>query len=150
MSSNKVIFSHSEADTISAAMEFSKELNIGDLVAFVGELGSGKTLFIKGICNFFKVEEIITSPTFTIMNQYTGYIDHSEFNIIHIDLYRIKNLNELIEVGFLEVVATPNSIILIEWADKAKELIPKPYYIVSLETLVDDENSRRITIEKVE
>ncbi len=150
MYSKKVIYSHSEADTLSAALEFSKELQIGDIVAFLGELGSGKTLFIKGICNFFKVEEIITSPTFTIMNQYTGYLNHSELTIIHLDLYRIKNLNELIEIGFIEATSTPNAIILIEWADKAKELIPKPHYLVLLETLADNENHRRITIDKIE
>ncbi|MCX7909800.1 MAG: tRNA (adenosine(37)-N6)-threonylcarbamoyltransferase complex ATPase subunit type 1 TsaE [Ignavibacteria bacterium] len=150
MQNRKILFSHSEEETISIAKEFCTSLKIGDIVALIGQLGTGKTLFIRGICNYFQVEEIVTSPTFTIMNQYTGYIADKEFSIIHIDLYRIKNLGELVDLGFLEILSSPNSIILIEWAEKAEELIPKPFFRIYFENVEEYETHRIITIEKVE
>jgi tRNA threonylcarbamoyladenosine biosynthesis protein TsaE len=143
-------FSHSEEETLTIAKEFSKQLKSGDIVALIGNLGVGKTLFIRGICSYFQVEEIITSPTFTIMNQYTGYADDQEINIIHIDLYRIKNINELIELGFVELLSTPDSIILIEWAEKAEHLLPKPHYRITFENVEAEETHRIIIVEMVE
>lgn len=148
---NKNIFhSHSEQETLNLAQEFCKELVIGDIVALIGQLGTGKTLFIRGICDYFKVEEIVTSPTFTIMNQYTGYIQNKEFSIIHIDLFRIKNINELVDLGFLEILSTPNSIILIEWAEKAESLLPRPHFRITFENVETNIDQRIITIERVE
>lgn len=150
MQNKNIIYSHSEQETLAIAEDFCKELVIGDIVALIGQLGTGKTLFIRGICKHFQVEEIVTSPTFTIMNQYTGYIHGNEFSIIHIDLYRIKNINELVDLGFLEILSTPNSIILIEWAEKAESLLPKPHYRITFENVETDVDHRRITIERVE
>ncbi|MGB9771605.1 MAG: tRNA (adenosine(37)-N6)-threonylcarbamoyltransferase complex ATPase subunit type 1 TsaE [Candidatus Kapaibacteriota bacterium] len=146
----QIFHSHSEEETLAIAKDFCKELSIGDVVALIGQLGTGKTLFIRGICNFFQVDEIVTSPTFTIMNQYTGYLKDKEFNIIHIDLYRIKNLQELIDLGFIEIISSSNSIILIEWAEKAESLIPKPYYKIEFQNVEDSENQRIIKIERIE
>lgn len=149
MPTKRIFHSHSEEETLAFAQDFCKELNIGDIVALIGELGTGKTLFIRGVCNFFKVDEIVTSPTFTIMNQYFGRNKDQEFSIIHIDLYRIKNLQELVDLGFLEIISTPNSIVLIEWAEKAENLIPKPYYRIEFQNVEGKENERIITIEKI-
>lgn len=149
MTTKKVFHSHSEEETLAIAKDFCKELTIGDVVGLIGELGTGKTLFIRGVCNYFQVEEIVTSPTFTIMNQYMGRHKENEFNIIHIDLYRIKNLQEIIDLGFLEIIATPNSIVLIEWAEKAENLIPKPYYRIEFQNIEGSENERIISIERI-
>ncbi|MEJ5286051.1 MAG: tRNA threonylcarbamoyladenosine biosynthesis protein TsaE [Candidatus Kapaibacterium sp.] len=149
MTTKKIFHSHSEEETISIAHNFCNDLSIGDIVALIGELGSGKTLFIRGVCSYFKVDELVTSPTFTIMNQYTGYYKDNEFNIIHIDLYRIKNLQELIDLGFIEILSTPNSIIFIEWAEKAESLIPKPHYRIEFQNVEGDENQRIIIIEQI-
>src|SRR5690606_18229308 len=94
------INSKSEKETIKLGFDFAKELKFGDVVALYGELGAGKTEFIKGLCHALNVEQMVTSPTFTIMNCYNGKINRSEVSIYHVDLYRIKNASELDEIGF--------------------------------------------------
>ncbi|MGQ9819487.1 MAG: tRNA (adenosine(37)-N6)-threonylcarbamoyltransferase complex ATPase subunit type 1 TsaE [Candidatus Kapaibacteriales bacterium] len=140
---------HNEEETYKFAMEFAKLLVPGDIVTLTGDLGAGKTVFVRGICNFFEVKELVTSPTFTIMNQYIGIYKKNEFFIFHIDIYRIKRLEELAEIGFNECLEDPASIKLIEWAEKANLLIPKPYYKVLFENEELDDN-RIITITLIE
>jgi tRNA threonylcarbamoyladenosine biosynthesis protein TsaE len=138
----------SEDETISLGNTFAKRLILGDVVALYGDLGSGKTEFIKGICDFFKVEEIVTSPTFTIMNQYTGIIKHNDLTIYHIDLYRIKSDKELDEIGFNECIYADDAIKLVEWAEKAENYLPGNRYSIRILTDKDIENNRLIEIEK--
>ncbi len=143
-------YSKNEEETTKLASSFAKILRPGDIVGFIGPLGSGKTLFIRAICNYFEVKEIVTSPTFTIMNQYIGNINNQEVNIIHIDLYRIKNEAELNELGFFELLDTPNSIFLIEWAEKVINHLPMPYFLVEFENVELNETHRIINIRKFE
>ena len=89
---------NNEQETIVLGKKFAKELNLGDIVYLYGDLGSGKTEFIKGICEFFEVDDLVTSPTFTIMNKYMGELKNHEIPIFHIDLYRIEKNNELNEI----------------------------------------------------
>lgn len=138
---------YSEDETIELGKKFAEQLKPGDVVAFYGDLGSGKTEFIKGICNFFNVEEIVTSPTFTIMNKYSGELDENVLSIYHIDLYRIKSLDELDEIGFDECVHSEDSIKLIEWASKADGDLPDKSYkiIINLHDENEDERSFEIS-----
>ena len=112
-------------------------------VSLYGELGAGKTEFIKGICQYFKVEEIVTSPTFTIINQYTGFLNGKELLLYHLDLYRIKSYKELDEIGFKDCMNSENSIKLIEWAENATDFLPIPRYIVTI-TFDDNAEDKRI------
>jgi tRNA threonylcarbamoyladenosine biosynthesis protein TsaE len=138
--------SKSEKDTIKIGFDFAKELKLGDVVALYGELGAGKTEFIKGLCHALSVEQMVTSPTFTIMNSYTGKINHNEVSIYHVDLYRIKNVTELDQIGFDECIHSKNDIKLIEWADKAGNRLSKVDYTVRFELDEDNENVRQISI----
>jgi tRNA threonylcarbamoyladenosine biosynthesis protein TsaE len=130
-------------ETRKLGFEFAKTLKQGDVVALYGGVGAGKTEFIKGVCDYFKVEEIVTSPTFTIMNKYFGDINGEEITIFHIDLYRIKSPKELSEVGFEECVFSENSIKLIEWAEKSGGILPEGRYNVKISQGKDNEDERQ-------
>lgn len=134
-----------EEETIHLGREFATQLRPTDIVAIYGDLGSGKTEFVKGICDFFKVEEIVTSPTFTIVNKYNGIKDQETFAIYHIDLYRIEKDSELLEIGFEEYLSDSTAISLIEWAEKTTLL---PEKIFSINIFLDDanDNQRLISI----
>ncbi len=142
----EIYTTNSEEETISLGEKFAKRLHEGDIVALTGELGSGKTEFVKGICNYFNVSEIVTSPTFTIMNQYRGSLGDEEISIFHIDLYRIKNLGELDEIGFDDCVLDVDNIKLIEWAEKADGRIPETSYFINIFLMPDKEDERKFEI----
>lgn len=139
--------SHSEEETIEIGDKFAGELKAGDIVAFYGDLGTGKTEFIKGICNHFGVDDIITSPTFTIMNQYESNHRNKDIPIYHIDLYRIKSAKELEEIGFNECLFDSDSIKLIEWAEKANGYGKHFDYTIKISYNKDSETQRKIEIE---
>ena len=143
----EIITSNSELDTISAGYNFARKLKAGEIVLFFGELGAGKTEFTKGIIEFFEIDEIVTSPTFTIINQYFSDTD-GFFSIFHIDLYRIKEGKELYEIGFEDILNDPNSIKLIEWPDNGNYRYSDSIYKIVIETDIEDANKRIITISK--
>lgn len=145
---NEIIHSSNEAETIKAGYHFAQKLTAGDTVALYGELGAGKTEFIKGICEYFEVEEIVSSPTFTVINQYASSEESGSVEIYHIDLYRIAKKDELDEIGFIECVNNNDSIKLIEWAEKSFDTLPKSRYEITIATDSDDEDKRIINITK--
>jgi len=114
------IISKSPEETFLAGKDFASSLKRNSVVGLFGNLGSGKTRFIKGICQYFNVKDIVNSPTFIIVNEYRGfdYRINSEIRINHVDLYRLKNINEILEIG-LEGYTNDSSICLIEWAGLA-------------------------------
>lgn len=142
----EIYSSSSEEETFHLGERFSERLSPGDVVAFHGDLGAGKTEFIKGICEAMGVEDIVSSPTYTIVNQYVGdTADGNQATIYHIDLYRIEGLGELTELGFQEIMADPMAVKLIEWPHNAGPFLPSERWEVSLSSL-DDESARRVEI----
>ena len=134
--------SHSEAETQSLGKEFSKNLKRGSVVALTGELGSGKTQFIKGICKGLGVSEIVNSPTFVLVNEY----DTGTEKISHFDLYRIKSGDEVINIGLYDYLDA-GGIILIEWPELIIDLLPRDTVKISLSHMDGNENMREIKIE---
>ncbi|HID94629.1 MAG TPA: tRNA (adenosine(37)-N6)-threonylcarbamoyltransferase complex ATPase subunit type 1 TsaE [Candidatus Latescibacteria bacterium] len=118
--------------------ELAPGLGPGTVVAFFGELGSGKTCLIQGICRGLGVVEPVTSPAFVIINEYQGRLP-----VYHFDLYRIKSLFELYELG-CEEYFYGSGVCLIEWAEKAGDLLPEDSLRVSLRRLA--ENVREIAV----
>jgi tRNA threonylcarbamoyladenosine biosynthesis protein TsaE len=116
------LISTSEEETISFGKKYGESLDPGDIVGLFGNLGSGKTQFVKGVCNYFNVKDNVNSPTFIIVNEYKGQNANKNVRINHFDLYRIKNINELKEIG-IESYIDNNSICLIEWAELADEYL---------------------------
>jgi tRNA threonylcarbamoyladenosine biosynthesis protein TsaE len=135
--------SNNEIETFNLGKEFSKSLQEGDVVALIGELGSGKTIFVKGVCSGFGVTEVPLSPTFSLINEY-----HGDLTVYHFDFYRIKSIQELYDIGY-EDYFFGKDICLIEWANLVEEALPKKYVEVVIEN-VETENHRDITIKIVE
>ncbi len=140
----------SEEETVDLGRSFASQLHRGDVVALIGDLGAGKTEFVRGVCSFFEVEEIVSSPTYTIINQYNGTFDNETIQIYHLDLYRVKSKAELANIGFDECTDAPDSIKLIEWAERANGSMPRSHYAITFTTddTGNDDNKRIITIQK--
>ncbi|MBI1806697.1 MAG: tRNA (adenosine(37)-N6)-threonylcarbamoyltransferase complex ATPase subunit type 1 TsaE [Ignavibacteria bacterium] len=137
----KTFTTHSEEATIALGEEFARELARGSIVALYGDIGTGKTRLIKGICRGLGVEEHVASPTFTIVTEYKG----SFVDIYHFDFYRMKSPTEVREIGVEEYLGG-DGVCLIEWADRIKDILPLHRFEVHL-SLGEDERSRVITIE---
>ena len=138
----RTVETRSEQETIALGESFAERLRPGDVVAFFGTLGTGKTRFIKGICGGLGVAEHVTSPTFTIVNEYRG----SAMRVYHFDFYRLKELRELREIGFDDYLLA-GGVCLVEWAEQVAALLPARRYDVRLD-FGADERSRRVTIEE--
>lgn len=136
----------SAESTVELGKEFAKGLKAGDIVSFIGDLGAGKTQFIKGICDYFRVDDVVSSPTFTIINHYHGENGNGDIEIYHIDLYRLNNTDQLNEIGFVDCLCEKNALKLIEWADKAEAKMPEASYTVQIISSDENENLREIFI----
>jgi len=138
--------SRSEIETHDAGKQFAELLTKGDVVALYGDLGAGKTEFVKGVCDYFGVEDIVSSPTFTIMNQYFGTdASGDEITIYHVDLYRINSTKELEEIGFDDCMFSHNAVKLVEWSEKAGDMLPKVHWTVTISFAGEGDNERTIT-----
>jgi tRNA threonylcarbamoyladenosine biosynthesis protein TsaE len=116
----------SEQDTKKLAREIASELKGGEILALSGDLGAGKTTFVKGLAEYFNMADEVSSPTFTLIQEYG--IDSSKyplFSLVHIDCYRLNNEQELLDIGIQDYFSDPDSVVVIEWAKKVKMIIPK-------------------------
>lgn len=134
---------HSAEETERLGAEYAKSLLPGDLVAFSGDLGAGKTAFTRGILRGLGYEGRVTSPTFAIVNEYTTPAG----SVAHFDLYRILDSEALFEIGFEEYL-DGSRIVLIEWSENAAELLPSSYKSVCI-AHGDADDDRKITTEEV-
>ncbi|MGP1492951.1 MAG: tRNA (adenosine(37)-N6)-threonylcarbamoyltransferase complex ATPase subunit type 1 TsaE [Prevotella fusca] len=121
-------------DTIhEAAKEFIKGMGEGKVFAFYGKMGAGKTTFIKALCEVLGVEDVITSPTFAIINEYT---DDNDEPIYHFDFYRIKKLEEVYDMGYEDYFYSGN-LCLLEWPELIEEILPENVVKVTIEEQSD-------------
>jgi len=118
--------SYSEKETIASAKKFAKKLKGSEVIALIGDLGTGKTVFIKGMARGLGIKKTITSPSFVLMKLYQ--VKDSRFkikNLLHIDAYRLKNEKDLIGIGVLDWLGKKDTVTVIEWAERVKKLLPK-------------------------
>lgn len=133
----------SENDTINFAKNFAKNLKCGDIIVLSGELGSGKTKFVQGILEYFGLENEISSPTFTIVNEYNS----EEMNIFHFDVYRLEDSDEFYAMGGDEYFS--NGICLIEWGEMIEDILPKPYTKITFKKNDNDLDYRELDIDVI-
>ncbi|MGA9118258.1 MAG: tRNA (adenosine(37)-N6)-threonylcarbamoyltransferase complex ATPase subunit type 1 TsaE [Bacteroidota bacterium] len=117
----------SPEETIALGKELGSTLLCGDVVAISGTLGTGKTCFVKGVCESLGVQAHVGSPTFTLINEYPG----ASCTVVHIDLYRLRKGKELQELGLLEYF-DEGHICLVEWPEMVLPLLPQDHHTVSI------------------
>lgn len=140
----KELFSRSVEQTREYARQFASGLQAGDVVCLNGDLGAGKTEFMRGITQVFDCEEQLSSPTFSIFNIYHGSLRGSPVDLHHFDLYRIEREEELDAIGYAEYLCGP-FIAVVEWAEKFPGLLPAQAKKVFIEAA--GEHERRIVID---
>ena len=133
--------SNSEIDTKKFAQKLSSKLKIGDIVVLSGELGSGKTKFTEGILEYFNLQDEISSPTFTIVNEYHS----NNLPIYHFDVYRLEDEDEFLAIGGEEYFN--KGICIIEWGEMIENVLPKEYIKISFSKDNNDENLRNLHIQ---
>lgn len=130
--------SNSELDTIEIAKNIAGKLNKNDVIILSGDLGAGKTKFVQGILTYFDLENKISSPTFTIVNEYNT----ANGKIYHFDLYRLEDTDEFLSIGGDEYF--DSGMCIIEWGEKIEEVLPKDY--IKIEFIKDDNNENLRTL----
>ena len=129
----------SEAETCDVGRQIAELLNAGDVVALVGDLGAGKTRFVKAVAESWGVEQDdVNSPTFTLIQEYEGRVP-----IRHCDTYRLRNAEEFADLGLDELFAS-DGIALVEWADRVEEYLPRDRIEVRIS--IDSPTARTIEV----
>ncbi|HWS47053.1 MAG TPA: tRNA (adenosine(37)-N6)-threonylcarbamoyltransferase complex ATPase subunit type 1 TsaE [Acidimicrobiia bacterium] len=125
--------------TESVGEEIGRQLRAGDLVVLAGELGAGKTTFVKGVARGLGVTDPVTSPTFTIVQEYGGRVP-----LAHVDVYRLVRIQELHDIGFEELLE--GHVVIVEWGDVIARALPADRLEVRITMLEGDEDARAIEI----
>jgi len=128
--------SHSVAQTIRVGQRLGELLRAGDLILLLGDFGSGKTHFIKGVAQGLGSADLVNSPSFVLINQYRAGPAHGHMPIYHADLYRIENPGELAGIG-LEEAWSGGGVCLIEWAERAQDWLPQDHLAIYMRYLSD-------------
>lgn len=138
----QVFFSRSERDTEKIGAAFAEKLKPGTVVALYGELGAGKTAFVRGMAEGMGLPCTVSSPTFTIVNEYLG-----DRELIHFDMYRLSDADELFDIGWEDYLAR-GSVCAVEWSERVEDAFYGDEIRVSIEKLSPEE--RRIVIREAD
>ena len=130
--------SSSPQDTQAIAAALAPALRPGDVIALSGDLGAGKTCFVQGAARALGVAERVTSPTFVLVREHAGTVP-----VLHMDVYRLSNLQELTDLGYEELL-DPGRIVFIEWGDAIGPLLPEEF--LDVEIRGDSEDQRTIDL----
>ena len=135
------VISENEQMTMEIAKKYAMSIKSPTVVSLVGDLGAGKTTFAKGFAKGLEISELVTSPTFTILNTYEGRLP-----LYHFDMYRLSSKQEAEELGFEEYfdLKLLKGVSLVEWAENVKGLLPQLHIEIKLDKV--DENKRKISI----
>ena len=134
--------SHNERETEALGAALAARLRPGDVVAYLGDLGAGKTAFTRGLARGLGVTDRVTSPTFTIVNEYEG----GRLPLFHFDLYRLEGAEDLFGIGWDDYLDR-GGVCAVEWSERAEAALPRETVWVSIRRCAESEDWRRITIE---
>jgi len=130
-----------ENETRKFSKNLASILKKGDVIVLSGELGAGKTKFVEGILEYFNLQDEISSPTFTIVNEYKN----DQINIYHFDLYRLSDIYEFENIGGEEYFN--KGICIFEWGELIEDILPNDYIKINFERIGNEENYRKLNIE---
>ncbi|WP_300413029.1 tRNA (adenosine(37)-N6)-threonylcarbamoyltransferase complex ATPase subunit type 1 TsaE [uncultured Oscillibacter sp.] len=136
--------SHSEAETEALGRRLASALSPGAVVAYRGDLGMGKTAFTRGLAQGLGYQGRVTSPTFTIVNEYEG----TGMPLFHFDMYRLEGAEDLFDIGW-EDYLDRGGVCAVEWSERVEEALPEDAVTVSFSRCPEDENWRVIAMEGV-
>lgn len=131
---------HSAAETEALGAKLAAVLQPGDVIAYLGDLGAGKTAFTRGLARGLGIVEAVTSPTYTLVNEYLD----GRLPLFHFDMYRLRDADELFDLGWEDYLAR-QGICAVEWSENVWEALENPI-TVQIRTDAEDETLRRITI----
>ena len=134
---------HGPDETQALGRSLAARLMPGDVIAFYGDLGAGKTAFTRGIAEGLQIREAVTSPTYTIVQEYD--IPDSDKRFYHLDLYRIADENAALGFGVDEFLSDPDAWTLLEWPVRIEKILPPETITISIDKV--DENTRSIKLE---
>ena len=137
--------SNSVEETEALGAELAGRLEPGDVVAFTGDLGAGKTAFVRGLARGLGIPDRVTSPTFTIVNEYEG----GRLPLFHFDMYRLGSADELYDIGWEDYLAR-GGVCAVEWSEQVADAMPPETVYVTISRRPEDDRARTITIEGVE
>ena len=135
----EIFFSKSENDTSAIAADFASKLKGGDVVAFRGGMGMGKTVFVRSCVRALGIDADVSSPTFSIVNDYGG-----DINVYHFDMYRVESWDSLYSTGFFDYPFEDN-VVAVEWSENIADCLPPHTIYVTINRIDDD--TREIIIE---
>lgn len=134
------IVTRSPEESLVLGSALAPSLVPGDVVSLSGDLGAGKTVFVRGVAKALGVAGRVTSPTFTIVHHYDG-----RYPIVHIDVYRLTSFQEVLDLGFEELL-DPEAVLLVEWGEAVAPLLPRQYLELDIRrTAVDADGERSFT-----
>lgn len=136
--------SHSEAETEDLGRRLAAVLSPGAVVAYRGDLGMGKTAFTRGLARGLGYEGRVTSPTFTIVNEYEG----GRLPLFHFDMYRLEGAEDLFDIGW-EDYLDRGGVCAVEWSERVEEALPEDAVTVTLARCPENEGRRVVTMEGV-
>ena len=133
-----IYYTHSERETEQIGERLARVLRAGDVVAMSGDLGAGKTVLIRGLARGLGVTARVTSPTYTIVNEYEGRLP-----LFHFDMYRLAGAEELYDIGWDDYLKR-GGVCAVEWSERAEGLLPE--YCIRVDIRAQEETVRRIEV----
>ena len=138
---NSTFITNSPAETKKIAYDLAQTLNGGEVIAFYGDLGMGKTCFITGLAEGLGFTGDVSSPTFAIINEYLG----GRLNLYHFDMYRVNGWDDLYTTGYFEYIES-GGVLAVEWSENIESALPEDVIKVTIKRL--NETGRQITVER--